>query len=134
MPVILSTEVDAPSAWTTLVDAVVLDDDPTSYASAYMSLDGYRGCWVILDIDSTGSPTTVQFRAQLSPDGGTTYINFEEGIWASMFFEDTDVASGLKRIYHLPCQGIDGWRMYVVGTGTDADNKFTITVQARPYR
>lgn len=120
--------------WTTLIDAVVFDDDPTSQNSANMNVKGCRGVWLYLDIDSTATPTTIQFIAQFSPDGGTTYADYTEGLWASLFFEDTETASGIKRIFHLPVEGIDDWRLRVVCVGTDATNKFTVTAKARAYR
>ena len=121
-------------SWTTLIDAVLLDDSPTSATSANMAVDGMRGAWVLLNIDSTLTPTDVRFVPQFSEDGGTTYYDYLEGVWASMYFEDADTASGITRAFYLPFAGVDDWRMYVVATGTSSSAKFTITVKARAYR
>lgn len=131
----VSRAIVAEAAWTTLIDAVLFDDDPTSQNSAVMDVDGYRGVWVLLNIDSTGtSAQIIQFVPQFSDDGGTTYWDYGEGFWASMIFEDVDTASGVKKAFLLPVEGIDDWRMRVVCTGTDATYKFTVTVKARAFK
>ncbi|MFQ5858981.1 MAG: hypothetical protein ACE5LU_25555, partial [Anaerolineae bacterium] len=127
-------QVQTEATWTTLVNAVRLDDSPTSYNSANMDVDGYRGAWVLIDVDSTLTPTDVRFLAQFSDDGGTTYWDYEEGLWASLYFEDQDTASGVKKVFDLPLEGIDDWRIRVVATGTNATNYFDVTVKARGYR
>lgn len=126
--------VKSEAAWTTMIDGTVFDAAPTSENSANMSVTEFAGAWVLLDIDSTLAPTDITFTPQFSDDSGTTYYDFQEGIWASMVFEDTQTASGIKKAFHLPLAGIDDWRISVVTTGTDATNKFTVTVKARAYR
>lgn len=122
------------ASWTTLIDNVTFDDDPKEMVSALMDVAGSRGVWVLLEVDSVGAPTDVRFLPQFSNDGGTTFWDYEEGIWASMYFEDLDAASGLKKAYHLPLGGVDSWRVRVVCTGTDETRKFVVTVRARAYR
>lgn len=121
------------SAWTTLVDAVRIDNDPTSYNSALFDVTGYGACWILVDIDSTLAPTTLRVLAQVSHDAGTTWWDFEEGLWASLYWEDTDTAAGINKAFLLPCGGVDSIRIRVVGTGTDATNYFDVTILARPF-
>ena len=123
------------ASWITLIDAILFDADPTSANSANMNVDGFRGVWVLLNIDSTGTGAhVIRFLPQFSDDGGTTYWDYEEGIWASMIFEDVDTASGVTKAFLLPFEGIDDWRMRVVCTGTDATYKFTVTVKAKVFK
>ena len=120
--------------WDTLIDNVRLDDDPTSYNSDAQDSDNYAGAWVLVDIDSAGQPTNVRLIAQFSHDGGTTWWDFVEGLWASLYWEDTATADGIKQAFNLPLGGIDTWRIRAVGTGTAANDYFDVTVLARHYR
>ena len=46
------------AAWTTLVDDIRIDDDPTSYNSAGLDVSEHNACWILIDIDSTLAATT----------------------------------------------------------------------------
>ena len=122
------------AAWTTLIDDVRIDDDPTFFNSDPLDVSVYNACWILIDIDSTLAPTHLRVLAQFSDDAGTTWWDFEEGLWASLGWEDTDTASGINKAFMLPCGGIDDIRIRVVGTGTDATNFFDVSVLARPFR
>ena len=121
------------TSWTTLVDAIRIDDNPTFYNSALLNIAGYNACWVLIDIDSTLAPTNLRVLAQFSDDAGTTWWDFEEGLWASLYWEDVDTAAGINKAYLLPCGGHDAMRIRIVGTGTNAGNFFDCTVMARPF-
>ena len=127
---LLATE----AAWTTLIDAIRIDDAPTFYNSALMDVAGYSAVWVLIDIDSTLAPTDLRVLAQFSDDAGGTWWDFEEGLFASLYWEDTDTAAGINKTFLLPCGGIDDIRIRIVGTGTDATNFFDCTVLARAFR
>ena len=122
------------AAWTLLIDAVRIDDAPTFYNSAALDVSGYSAVWVLIDIDSTLAPTHLRVMAQFSEDGGGTWWDFEEGLWASLGWEDTDTAAGINKVFMLPCGGVDDIRIRVVGTGTDATNFFDVTCYARQFR
>jgi hypothetical protein len=124
----------AQSSWATLINGTVFDDDPTEENSSAVDVSGYRGMWLELNIDSTLAPTDITFLPQFTDDDGTTWWDYQEGIWASMVFEDTQTASGIKKVFHLPLAGIDSMRIRVVATGTDGSNFFTVTVKGRAYR
>jgi len=110
----------------TLVDAEVFDDVQAAYSSAELDCTRARKGLMHLDIDSTLTPTDLRFILQFSPDGGTTWHDYIEGPWHSLYYEDQDVAG---RVYE--CLGFDVlgrlMRLRVVATGTDASNKFTVT-------
>lgn len=115
-------------ALVTLIDAVTLDDDPTSYNSAKVDVELWEHFLLYLDVDSTGSPTTVQFIVQFSDDGGTTWYSYLQGLFAALYYEDVDTASGIKECFSGEVQGRD-IRLRAVGAGTDANNSFTITAK-----
>ena len=125
--------VDVENSWIEAVNSVKLDDDPTFYNSLGYDVTGAVGCQVLIDIDSTLAPTDIRVLAQFSDDGGTTWWDYEEGLWASLFFEDTDTAAGINKTYTLPVSGHDELRIRLVATGTDATNFFTVTVWLRPF-
>jgi hypothetical protein len=120
--------IDVCDDFTTIIDAVQIDDAPTSYNSAMQSTPGMAGALVLIAIDSTLAPTNLRVLAQYTDDGGTTYWDFEEGLWASLYWEDTDTTSGVHKAFNLPLYYPD-WRIRIVGTGTDATNYFTVTVK-----
>lgn len=128
-----SALVQTQSDWTTLVDNVRLDNNPTQWCSEGMDTTGLSGLWVLIGVDSNGTPTLLRVLAQWSDDGGTTWWDFEEGLWASLCWEDQDTTSGINKAYLLPCGGIDLIRFCVIGTGTTAANWFEVTVKARGF-
>jgi len=121
------------SAWTTLM-TVVLDNDPTEYSSQPLDVSGESALWVLIGIESTGTPTNIRIQAQISHDDGTSWWDFEEGLWASLYWEDTDTATAIQKAYLLPVGGVDMIRIRAIGTGTDANNTFTVIVLARAFR
>jgi len=122
------------AAWTTLINAIVLDDDPTEYNSALYDVAGESAVWVLIGIESAGAPTNIRILAQISHDAGTTWWDFEEGLWASLYWEDTDTAAGILKAFLLPVGGVDAVRIRAVATGTDGNNTFTVTVRVRSFR
>jgi len=119
--------------WTTAIDTV-LAATPINYTSHAYDISSTTGAWVCIFIDSTGGPTDVRVLVQFSHDGGVTWWDFEEGLWASMFWEDVDTAAGIHKTYLLPCGGQDLVRFYTVGTGTTAGATFAVKVLFRPFR
>jgi len=130
----VAAAVDTAAVWTTLISEVRIDDDPVYHNSPALDVDGWAAAWILISIDSTLAPTTLRVLAQFSDDEGTTWWDYEEGLWAALFWEDVDTASGIKKAYLLPCGGIDLMRINVTGAGTDATNFFDVTVKARAYR
>jgi len=120
-------------AWITLIDAIRLDNDPTFYNSAALDVEGYAMVALLVAIDSTLAPTDVRIVVQFSDDGGTTWWDYEEGFWASLYWEDTATATEIHKAFVLPVAGFDVMRICAVATGTNAANYFDVTVKARPF-
>ncbi len=127
-------ELISEAAWATVIDAVRLDNDPTFFNSAAIDSDGWSAAWVLINIDSTLAPTDIRVVAQFSDDVGMTWWDFVEGLWASLYWEDTGTAAGIRRAFLLPLGGIDLFRIRAVATGTNAGNFFDVTVRARSFR
>lgn len=120
--------------WTTAID-VTLDAVPTNANSAAYDVTGCTGAAVHIFIDSTGAPTDVRVLAQFSHDpAGVLWHDFEEGLWASLFWEDADTAAGIRKAYTLPISGEDTLRFRTVGTGTAAGATFRVVIVFRAFR
>jgi len=109
-----------------MIDAVVLDDDPTSYNSDAVAVDPWTDFLLMLSVLSGGTPTTVQFILQFSDDGGTTWYDYKQGLFAALFYEDADTVSVVEECFSGRVHGRD-MRLRAVGTGTGASDTFTIT-------
>jgi hypothetical protein len=118
----------------TLAIHTVLSAAPTTTISPALDITSTTGAWVCVFIDSTGQPTNVRILAQFSHDGGVTWWDFEEGLWASLYWEDVDTGSGIHKTYLLPCGGQDLARFQAIGTGTSAGNTFAVQVWFRAFR
>lgn len=128
-----TVEVISVKNWIKAID-VTLDDSPTSFSSAAYDVTSCTGAAVHISILSTGAPTTVRVLPQFSDDGGLLWTDYEEGLWASMFWEDTDTASIIRKTYTLPISGEDTLRFRVIGAGTGAQATFAIVVKFRAFR
>lgn len=122
------------TAWVTPVNAQVFNAVLTAYNSDAIDVEGWNALNVLIEVESTLAPTDVRVLAQVSHDGGATWWDFEEGLWASLFWEDTDTATAIHKAYLLPLAGHDLVRFRVIATGTDANNRFEVTVLARAFR
>lgn len=117
------------SALVTLLDAVLFNDALTSDQSDGRDVKRFRYFTLYLDIDSASTPTDVRFIVEFSPDGGTTWHEYRQGLFASLYYEDQDTASGLQVCFSGECAGRT-FRLRAVATGTDATKTFTVTAKA----
>lgn len=118
-----------------MIDNQQIDDAPTSYTGPGLDVRGWQACWVEIIIRSTGTSThVIRILPQFSINNGSSWDDFEEGLWASMYWEDVDTASGIRKIFLLPCGGVDQIRFRAIGTNTTGSNYFTVTVNARQFR
>ena len=125
----------AQSYGSVLVDNVRLDDAPTTYTSAALDVRGWNGVHVQIGIDSTLAPTNVRVLLQTTIDGSLiTWADFVEGLWASLYWEDTATATAIVQSFLWPNNGADYIRFVVTATGSDAGNFFDVTVTARQFR
>jgi hypothetical protein len=106
---------------TTLINAVRIDDDPTSYNSAAIDCEIKNKFLLFLNIDSTLSPTTLQIIVQFSDDGGDTWYDYKNDFFGDLLYEDTEVASGVKHCVSGECIG-STMRVRAVGVGTNSTN------------
>lgn len=128
-------EVVTEAVWTILMNAQIFDNVTTEVDSDSHDIDSWGALWALIFIESANAPTNVRILAQWSHDGGTTWWDFEEGLWASLMWEDVDTGTpGVYKAFLLPCGGIDLIRFRVVATGTAAADTFTVTIRVRSFR
>lgn len=123
-----------PHGWMEVANGRV-DDDPTAFNGTTFSIDQeWAGLWVDIFVDSTGTSThTVRVLPQFADEDGNWY-DFEEGLWASLMWEDVDTASGVYKTFNLPCGGRRLVRFRVIGANTTAVNYFDVIIKVRPYK
>lgn len=110
----------------TAINAVVLDDSPTSILSSAINCEEYKEFLLEVDVAVTLAPTTVQFKVFFSDDD-TTYYQYMKDFWGLLLYEDS---AGAKT-EALPGKIMGKYmKVQAVGVGTDAANKFTITAKA----
>ena len=110
-------------------------DSGVAFNSPAFHCSGWAGAWVHISIDSTGAPTNVRILPQfrVAPGDPSDWADFEEGLWASLYWEDTDTASGILKTFNLPFGGNEAIRFRAIATGADQNNYFDVTVRIRPY-
>ena len=118
---------------TLIDDEEILTFAPFISPAFYCS--GWAGAWVYISIDSTGSPTNVRILAQfrVAPGNPNDWADFEEGLWASLYWEFTDTADGILKAFNLPFGGNEAIRFQAIAEGADQENYFDVTVRIRPY-
>ncbi len=118
---------------TTVVTAVnnqTFDNVQTSFTSAEIASGGYRKVLVRTILGVTNAPGTIKINLQFS-EGGATYENYTRGPFGSLMYEDT--AGAKSESIEADIIG-SRLKINVVATGTDATNKFTLTVKLNGIR
>ncbi len=110
-----------------LISALVFNNTTTTDNSVQVDTDNEENFTLYLDIDSTLTPTDIQFIPQFSNDNGTTWFDYKQDQFVALFYEDVNTASGLTECLSGKCVGRD-FRLRTVATGTDATNFFTVSV------
>jgi hypothetical protein len=111
---------------TGLFTASVLDGTTTNRNSAAVLCAGFTEFTLFLTMLSAGVGThVIQFIPQFSLDG-TTWFSYLQDIWASMYFEDTVMATVITEAYSGKVKG-DRFRLRIVGTNTSSSLTFTVS-------
>lgn len=131
-PVPVEEIVRAASAWTTLLNDQVFNNVTTTINSSEHDVSEESALWVHIYINSTLAPTNIRILPQFEDDA--QWCDFEEGYWASLYWEDTvTTGAGVHKSFLLPCGGQDNVRFNVTATGTDANNRFNCTIKVREF-
>ena len=86
----------------------------------------YREFLLYLELDSTNTPTTLQIKLQYRERWSSNWYTYKQGLFASLFYEDTDVASIIRECFSGPVLGRE-IRITLTGVGTTGSATFTVS-------
>lgn len=109
----------------TAINAIVLDDNPTTYTSAAIDMSTFDYAMLFLDIAVTSTPTDVLIEVLTSCDD-STYYTIMDGPLGDLRYDDTCCprAESIKIPY-----GCAFIKVKATATGTDAQKTFTVTAK-----
>ena len=109
-------------------------NDTNDHFTQSIDVHEWNAAWIRMFIRSTLAPTDIRF-VPIFGWGDGVQEEFVEGLWASMFFEDTDTAApGIHRTFLLPCGGVYFVQFRIVATGANVNNYFTVEMSAQLFR
>jgi hypothetical protein len=102
-------------------------NDTVPRVSADIECAPFRKFGLYVYIDSTTTPTTLQIKVQfLDPWSGQWY-DHKQGLFAALFYEDGDTASGIYEVFVGDVAG-RAMRVVLVGVGTSSTAYFTTSI------
>ena len=104
----------------------VINSTTISYTSPSLMIGAFRHFLLHLDIDSTSTPTTLRVEVQFGSDITKRWHTFKQDLFASLYWEDTDVASGVQECFQGLCAG-RLFRIKLTGAGVDSTKYFTVS-------
>lgn len=110
----------------TFVDGVVFNSSAEAYTSAALDVSDYRNFSLLIDLAVALAPTDIVIRVQFSDDN-VTYYNLMNGPFGDLRYEDTAGAK-LEAVFGNIMASY--MKVYVLSSGCDATNFFTLTVKA----
>jgi len=118
--------------FTTTIDDVTLDDDPTAVSGTAVSgLQAYHkdGMIVRVSLAKASSPGQLNFYLEFSEDGSTWYKHDEDG-WGAKMLHGDSITNTPRIVWKAPILGSQARIRAVAPSGsTDASNTFTLTVE-----
>lgn len=110
----------------TFVDGVVFNTSAEDYTSSALAVSDYRTFSLLIDLAVALAPTDIVIRVQFSDDD-VTYYNLMNGPFGDLRYEDTAGAK-LEAVFGNIMSTY--MKVYVLSSGCDATNTFTLTVKA----
>ena len=87
----------------------------------------FRKFGLYVYIDSTGAPTTLQVEVQFLDEWSGQWYTYKQGLFAALFWEDGDTASGIYECFVGDVLG-RAVRVKLTGVGTAAAAYFTTSI------
>lgn len=101
----------------------------TEQFSQTIECGDYRRFLLHVFLDSTGAPTTIRVKVEFLNETTGKWHTYKQGLFAALFWEDTDVASGVGECFEGPVGG-RAMRITLTGVGTSAAAYFTVDAAA----
>lgn len=92
----------------------------------------YRHFLLHLDIDSTSTPTDLRIEVQFLEVQTGKWFTYKQGLFASLYYEDADTASGILECFSGDCAGRE-MRLKLTGSGTTSTAYFTVSAAVEYY-
>ncbi len=106
--------------------------DTTEFECEPIPCEAFRKFGLMLRIDSTGAPTTIQVKVKFIDRWSGEAHTYKQGPFAALFWEDVDTAAAIKECFSGECMG----RSMVIsftGVGTTAAAYFTVSASVELY-
>jgi hypothetical protein len=79
-------------------DTVALISDP-------VVCQAFRRFLLYIKLKSTSTPTTIRYEVQFLDDWAGEWNTYKQGLFAALYFEDADTASGINECFEGQCMG-----------------------------
>ena len=103
-----------------------LVQDTRNHVSDAVECGAFRHFNLNLNIDSTSTPTDLRIQVQFLDTQSGKWHTYKQGLFASLYYEDTDTASGILEMFSGECAG-RAMRIVLTGTGTTSSAYFTVS-------
>lgn len=111
-----------------------LVNDTTPRISLAEPCAPFRFFGLFIYIDSTGSPDLLHIEVEFLDRWGRSWHTYKQGLFAALFYEDTDTAAGIYECFQGMCLGravrvkLTGVNVAQSGHVLDKDNYFTVSI------
>lgn len=109
-----------------LFDEEVFNATQTEKHSSPLQVGAFRKFTLYLGLASSGTPTTIRFEVLFYEPNNQKWHTYKQGLFAALYFEDTDLATQQLECYQGECAG-RSFMLRATAVGTDADNTFTMS-------
>lgn len=100
--------------------------DTSEHASEAIECGAFRKFYLHIFIDSTSTPTTLRVKVQFLDRWSGLWSTLKEGVFAALFWEDGDTASGIAECFSGEVAG-RAMRITLTGVGTSSSAYFTVS-------
>jgi len=102
--------------------------DTIARRSEPCQVGGFRHFTVYISLKSEGVSThTIHIEPEFMNPRNNRWHTYKQGLFAALFFEDTDCATEIHEAFNGDCAGRD-FRVKVTGVGVSDANYFTATI------
>lgn len=102
-------------------------NNTTPRLSQEIACGAYRHFGLFVYIDSTSTPTTLHIEVEFLDRWTGKWHSYKQGLFASLYYEDGDTASGIYECFQGMCLG-RAMRVKLTGAGTSGSAYFTTSI------
>jgi hypothetical protein len=98
--------------------------DTVVHNSESVACQAFRRFLLYIKLKSTSTPTTIRYEVQFLDRWSADWMTYKQGVFAALYYEDGDTASGIDECFEGECMGRD-FRVRITGIGTTGGAYFT---------